>query len=69
MKQLEIFCTLKIFTPLEQLARHMRRYPITGSYDEVLEWHKEANALTQQVRDEAEQKKYDEYGWEPHPDE
>jgi hypothetical protein len=47
----------------------MRRYPITGSYDEVLEWHKEANALTQQVRDEAEQKKYDEYGWEPHPDE
>ena len=45
MKQLELFPTIRIFTPLEQLARHMRRFPNTGSYDEVLEWHKEASRL------------------------
>ena len=50
MKQLELFPTIRIFTPLEQLARHMRRFPNTGSYDEVLEWHKEASRLTMIVQ-------------------
>lgn len=50
MKQLELFPTIRIFTPLEQLHRHMRKFRVEFTYDELLEWHATANELTQQVR-------------------
>ena len=49
MKQLELYPTIRIYTPLDKLARHMRMFRVDFTYDELLEWHKEANALTQQV--------------------
>ena len=46
MKQLELFCTqYEMSESREKLARHLRRYPLRCSYDEVLEWHKEASRL------------------------
>lgn len=50
MQQLEMFCTIKKFTPLEQLARHMRMFRVDFTYDELQEWHATANELTQRVR-------------------
>jgi hypothetical protein len=49
MKQLEMFCTIKKFTPVEQLARHMRMFRVNFTYDELRAWHKKANELTQKV--------------------
>jgi hypothetical protein len=52
MKQLELNLyptCIRIFTPLDKLARHMRMFRVDFTYDELLKWHKEANALTQQV--------------------
>ena len=49
MQQLEMFCTIKKFTPLEQLARHMRMFRVNFTYDELQEWHKKANELSIQV--------------------
>ena len=51
MKQLEMFCTIKMFTPVEQLARHMRMFRVDFTYDELRDWHKKANKLTRRVAD------------------
>jgi len=51
MKQLEIFCTIKVFTLIEQLERHMRMFRVDFTYDELRDWHKKANKLTQRVAD------------------
>jgi hypothetical protein len=52
MKQLELYPTIRMFTPLEQLARHMRMFRVNFTYDELLEWHATANELTQRVRNQ-----------------
>ena len=49
MQQLEMFCTIKIFTLIEQLERHMRMFRVDFTYDELRDWHKKANKLTRQV--------------------
>ena len=49
MQQLEMFCTIKKFTPVEQLARHMRMFRVNFTYDELLDWHKKAKQLTDKV--------------------
>ena len=49
MKQLEMFCTIKKFTPVEQLERHMRMFRVNFTYDELLDWHKKAKQLTDKV--------------------
>ena len=52
MQQLEMFCTIKKFTPVEQLARHMRMFRVNFTYDELLDRHERANKLTQRVRNQ-----------------
>ena len=52
MQQLEMFCTIKMFTPVEQLDRHMRMFRVNFTYDELLDWHERANKLTQRVRNQ-----------------
>lgn len=52
MQQLEMFCTIKMFTPVEQLERHMRMFRVNFTYDELLDWHERANKLTQRVRNQ-----------------
>ena len=51
MQQLEMFCTIKMFTPVEQLERHMRMFRVNFTYDELLDWHKKANKLPRQVNE------------------
>jgi hypothetical protein len=52
MQQLEMFPTIRMFTPIEQLARHMRMFRVNFTYDELLDWHERANKLTQRVRNQ-----------------
>lgn len=60
MQQLELFpIDIRIFTPLEQLARHMRMFRISFTYDELQEWHTTANKLAIKVREDAIQNAYD----------
>ena len=49
MQQLEMFCTIKKFTPVEQLERHMRMFRVDFTYDELRDWHKKAKQLTDKV--------------------
>ena len=49
MQQLEMFCTIKKFTPVEQLERHMIMFRVNFTYDELLDWHKKAKQLTDKV--------------------
>lgn len=51
MQQLEMFPTIRMFTPVEQLARHMRMFRVDFTYDELKDWHKKANKLTRQVNE------------------
>ena len=50
MQQLELFCTIKMFPPIKQLERHMRMFRVNFTYNELLDWHKKANELTQKVK-------------------
>ena len=59
MQQLELFCTIKMFTPIKQLERHMRMFRVNFTYNELLDWHKKANKLSIEVKEDAIQSKYD----------
>jgi len=50
MKQLEMFCTIKKFTPVEQLERHMLMFRVNFTYDELQEWHKRYTFLKYRIK-------------------